>query len=133
MKSKKEILKSPAYWYEKIQNDLFRELYRYMDENNKTQSDIAREMNVTKGYISQILNGNFNPTLKKLIEFSLFVKKLPVIGFVTEENYKRRGKAASARKTKRSNKYENQLILNDIKASRSAKKEYIPLSAKGRI
>lgn len=86
MKNRKEIIKSPYYWFEKIQNELFRQLHDYMDKNNKTQSDIAREMNVTKGYISQILNGNFNPTLKKLINFIIFLEKVPEINFVSFED-----------------------------------------------
>ncbi len=81
MKSKKEIIKSPDYWLTKIQNELFRELTDYMNKNNLNQNDIAKKMNVSRGYINQVLNGNFNFTLKKLIELSLAMNKIPSISF----------------------------------------------------
>ncbi len=81
MKNKKEIIKSPNYWFEKIQNEFFRQFYDYIHKNNISQVEFAQKLNVTKGYISQILNGNFNPTLKKLIELSIAINKIPDIHF----------------------------------------------------
>lgn len=81
MKNKKEIIKSPDYWFEKIQNEFFRQFYQYVHENKISQADFAKKLNVTKGYISQILNGHFNPTLKKLIELSIAINKIPEINF----------------------------------------------------
>ena len=100
MKKQKDIIKSPAYWFEKIQNELFSQLHDYMKESNKTQSDIAKEMNVTKGYISQILNGNFNPTLKKLVEFVIFLGKVPDTNFVKFEEFLSRNNYASSEQFK---------------------------------
>ncbi len=37
MKPKNEIIKSPDYWLTKIQNELYRELSRYMIKNNLNQ------------------------------------------------------------------------------------------------
>ena len=42
---------------------------------------LAKEFGVSKGYISQILNGNFNFSLSKLIELVLKIKKVPEIHF----------------------------------------------------
>ncbi len=81
MKSKKELIKSPVYWLTKIQNELFRELTDYMNKNNLSQNDMAKKMNVSRGYINQVLNGNFNFTLKKLIELSLAMNKIPSVSF----------------------------------------------------
>ncbi|MCL4483071.1 MAG: hypothetical protein M1445_10785 [Bacteroidetes bacterium] len=39
------------------------------------------QLGVSKGYISQVMKGEFNYTLKKLIELSLAVGKAPVISF----------------------------------------------------
>ena len=46
-----------------------------------TQSQLAIQLGVSKGYVSQIMKGEFNYTLKKLIELSLAVGKAPVIDF----------------------------------------------------
>src|SRR5690606_2702000 len=59
----------------------------YLRENNLTQSQFAEKLGVTKGYISQILNGNYNATLKKLIELSLAVEIAPVINFQNLNEY----------------------------------------------
>ena len=81
MKPKNEIIKSPDYWLTKIQNELFRELTDYMKRNSINQNDIAKKLNVSRGYINQVLNGNFNFTLKKLIELSLAMDKTPSVTF----------------------------------------------------
>ena len=81
MKPKNEIIKSPDYWLTKIQNELYRELSRYMIKNNLNQNDLAKKLKVSRGYINQVLNGNFNFTLKKLIELSLAIDKIPSVSF----------------------------------------------------
>ena len=53
-----------------------------MKDNNVTQNQLAEQLGVTKGYVSQIMKGEFNYTLKKLIELSLAVGKAPVINFI---------------------------------------------------
>lgn len=87
MKSKKEIIKSPSYWLEKTQNEFYRQFISYMAENRKNQNDMAKLLKVTKGYVSQILNGNFNPTLKKLIELSIVINKIPKIEWQSFDEY----------------------------------------------
>lgn len=86
MKSRNEIIESPDYWLTKIQNELYRELNCYMKKNNLNQNDIAKRLNVSRGYINQVLNGNFNFTLKKLIELSLAMNKIPSIKFIKIRN-----------------------------------------------
>ncbi len=81
MKPENEIIKSPDYWLTKIQNELYRELSRYMVKNNLNQNDLAKKLKVSRGYVNQVLNGNFNFTLKKLIELSLAIDKIPSVSF----------------------------------------------------
>lgn len=45
------------------------------------KSPTEEQLGVSKGYVSQIMKGEFNYTLKKLIELSLAVGKAPEIGF----------------------------------------------------
>jgi len=81
MLSREELLKSPEYAFEVIQNELYRQLEDYLKTNNMSQSEFAEKIGVTKGYISQIMKGNFNYTLKKLIELSLAIGKIPSVTF----------------------------------------------------
>jgi predicted XRE-type DNA-binding protein len=81
MLKREELVTRPEYWLETIQNEIFRQVTCYLKDNNMTQSQFAEQLGVTKGYVSQIMKGEFNYTLKKLIELSLAVGKAPVIAF----------------------------------------------------
>lgn len=87
MKSKKEIIKSSAYWLAHLQIELFNQLKKFMERNNLNQNDLAEKFKVTKGHISQILNGDSNFTLKKLISLSLNIGKIPIIKFLSINKY----------------------------------------------
>lgn len=50
-----------------------------MEEKGLNQTALAKELGVSKGYISQVLNGNFNFSLKKLIELSLKLNVAPKV------------------------------------------------------
>ena len=77
MKKRSELIQSPAYWLDKYQGDIFRALVSYMEEKGLNQTQLSEELGVSKGYVSQILNGNFNFTLKKMIELSLSIGRIP--------------------------------------------------------
>ena len=80
-----ELISRPEYWLEIIQNEVFRQVTEYLKDNNMTQSQLALQLGVSKGYVSQIMKGEFNYTLKKLIELSLAVGKAPVVIFKSLE------------------------------------------------
>ncbi|EMR00804.1 helix-turn-helix domain-containing protein [Cesiribacter andamanensis] len=79
MISREELYQTPEYWLERIQNDIFRMVHVYMEERGLNQTALARELGVSKGYISQIVNGNFNFSLTKLIELSLALGVAPKV------------------------------------------------------
>ena len=79
MISREQLYKAPEYWLERIQNDIFRMVHHYMEEKHLNQSALAKELGVSKGYISQIVNGNFNFSLTKLIELSLALGVAPKV------------------------------------------------------
>lgn len=81
MLKRDELINRPEYWLETIQNEIFRQVTAYLKENKLTQNQFAEQLGVSKGYVSQIMKGEFNYTLKKLIELSLAVGKAPVIVF----------------------------------------------------
>lgn len=87
MLSKKELIRTPNYLLTKFQNEIFRQLVHYMESNNLSQKDVADKLGVSGSYISQVLNGNFNFTLKKLIELGLMMDKIPNLEFVTIDEF----------------------------------------------
>ncbi|SEI84698.1 Helix-turn-helix [Dyadobacter sp. SG02] len=85
MTEREELLRSSEYWLTKVQIQVFNLLNTYMEENNLTQKQVAEKLNVSPSYVSQILNGNFNFTVSKLIELALLVGKAPIIHYETIE------------------------------------------------
>lgn len=87
MISRDKLFKSPNYLLSKYQAELHRQLRAYMDSHNLTQKQVAKQLGVSTSYVNQILKGNFNFTLKKLIELSLSIGKVPNIEFLTIDQY----------------------------------------------
>jgi transcriptional regulator with XRE-family HTH domain len=97
MFSKEELLKRPNYLLTKYQNEIYRQLVEYMQTNNLTQKDVAERLGASSAYVSQILNGNFNFTLKKLIEIGVMVGKIPALEFVDVSEFQKREKGLNVR------------------------------------
>ena len=87
MLKKKDLYKTSEYWIEELQNELYRQVSDYMKQNNLNQNELAEKWGVSKGYISQILKGNCNFTLKKLTELSLALGKAPIVQYVPTDIY----------------------------------------------
>ena len=68
-----ELKCTPEYWIAKIQFDLFQKVEGYLKENNMTRKQLADKLGVSKGYVSQILNGDFDHKISKLVELSLAI------------------------------------------------------------
>lgn len=81
MKNYKDLLRTDTYWITKIQNNLFNQIENYLSENKLTRTQFAKQLGVSKGYISQVLNGDFNHRLSKLVEISLAIGKAPILEF----------------------------------------------------
>lgn len=64
MFTKEELLEDPEYLLARYQNEIYYQLDTFMSKNNFTQSEIASKLGVSSSYVSQVLNGNFNFTLK---------------------------------------------------------------------
>ena len=60
---------------------MFRQVHEYLEKNNITQTQFAKDLGVTKGYVSQVLNGDFDFKLSKLVELSLAIGMIPEISF----------------------------------------------------
>ena len=87
MIKREELLRTEEYWFETLQNDIYRMVFEYLQKEEMNQTQLAVKLGVSKGYISQIINGNFNYTLKKMIELSLALNKAPAFEFKNLEQY----------------------------------------------
>lgn len=91
--TRNELIESKEYWMAQIQLNLFEMIEDYRKKNNLTKTQLSAELGVTKSYVTQILNGDFDHKVSKLVELSLAFGKVPVLQFVDfdryTENYKK--------------------------------------------
>lgn len=81
MKTQEELMRSRGYWMAQIQLDLFKHVEEYMVKNNLNRSQLAEKLGVTKGYISQVLNGEFNHRIATFVDLALAIGKVPKVEF----------------------------------------------------
>ena len=125
MLKKEELYKTPEYWIDSIQNELYYSLKCYMTEKGLNQSELANELGYSKGYISQILNGNFNHSLTKMAKLLLAINRVPSFEFSKLDDF-------ISLKTSDSNmkileKFEYNTSSNKVE-SRNDKKVFKPLT-----
>ena len=81
MITREELISTKEYWLTQIQNELFRMVDEYLETNNMNRTQFADKIGVTKGYVSQVLNGDFNHRISKFVELSLSIGKVPIVEF----------------------------------------------------
>lgn len=79
--TREELLKCPEYWTTLIQNELYRQIHSYMEKHNMNKSQLADYLGCSRGYVTQLLNGDFDHKLSKLVELSLAIGMAPRISF----------------------------------------------------
>lgn len=84
---RKEILKSPGYWTTHIQTLLYQCADRFMSENHMNRMQLAEHLKVSKGYVSQLLNGDYDHRMSKMVELALAFGYVPKIDFVKIDEY----------------------------------------------
>lgn len=72
---RKELLKSPEYWTASIQMELYRQIEAFMKEKNFNKTQLAEYLGCSKGYITQLLSGDYDHKLSKFIQLSLAIGK----------------------------------------------------------
>lgn len=85
--TRKELLKSKEYWITQVQLNLFNLIENYRKKNNLNKTQLAKELGVTKGYVTQVLNGDFDHKVSKLIDLSLAFNKVPIISYLDIDQY----------------------------------------------
>lgn len=79
--TRKELLNMPEYWVAQIQTEIYRCADRYMEEHHMNRAEFAQYLGVSKGYVTQLLSGDYNYSLEKLVELSLKIGYVPQVNF----------------------------------------------------
>ncbi len=87
MKTRAELLRSKGYWIAKLQIELYRELDEFKKKKQMNNTQLAEFLGCTKGYVSQLLNGDFNHKMSKIVELSLAIGKAPNLVFEDIDQY----------------------------------------------
>ena len=64
---RKDLLETVEYQLTNIQLDLYFKLVHYMETNNLTVKEAAKQLNTKRRVIKKILNGDFNYSLETFI------------------------------------------------------------------
>lgn len=79
--TREELLRCPEYWTTLIQNELYRQIQSYMEEHNMNKAQLAEHLGCSRGYVTQLLNGDFDHKISKLVELSLAIGMVPSVSF----------------------------------------------------
>ena len=79
--TREELLSHKEHWLVSIQLSLYAQLEAYMKDNGMTRTQFAEKLGVTKGYVTQVLNGDFDHKLSKLVDLSLAIGLVPTMTF----------------------------------------------------
>lgn len=82
-----DLIRSREYWVTEIQLKLFNLIEIYRTKHKLTKTQIAEKLGFTKGYITQVLNGDFDHKVSKLVDLSLAFGKVPILHFVDMNKY----------------------------------------------
>ena len=85
--TREELLQSPAYWTTGLQMELYRHIATFMEHHHMNKTQLAEYLGCSKGYVTQLLNGDFDHKLSKFVELSLAIGKIPEITFTDVNEY----------------------------------------------
>jgi transcriptional regulator with XRE-family HTH domain len=63
--------KDPKYWVESMRFDFVEEIERMMEEQGVTRAELARRLDASPAYVTQLFRSMFNPTLLTLAKVAL--------------------------------------------------------------
>lgn len=137
MYKNEDLIKLPEFWMENIQNEIYFALKNYMREKKLNQTELAEELGFTKGYISQVLHGNFNHSVKKLIELTIAINKVPNINltesldqYLVQMDYMSSGKIIEMKEINvGSSKIDENENIQEISTAKYI--EFLPFAANG--
>ena len=85
--TREQLITSKEYVVGKFQLGLLNLIEGYMQKKEINRKVLSDELNVSKGYVSQLLNVSFDHKISKLVELALSCNYMPVLNFVELNNY----------------------------------------------
>ena len=82
-----ELLQTKEYWITSLQIAIYNCAMRFMEEHEMNRTQLAQYLGVTKGYVSQLLNGDFDHRISKLVELALAFGVVPEFNFTPISEY----------------------------------------------
>lgn len=108
--TREDLLKSPDYWTADIQIMLYNCAERFMKEQGMNRTKLAEHLGVSKGYVSQLLNGDYDHKLSKLVELSLAFGFVPKVDFMPIAEYIKKDELTKRIRTQVGDNY--QTVIN---------------------
>lgn len=84
---REELLRTKEYWMVQVQGNLFEAMQNFMTKEGINKTQLADKLNVTKSYVTQVFNGDFDHKISKMVELALACDKVPLINFVDVDAY----------------------------------------------
>lgn len=81
-----ELIRTPEYCTTRIQIELFNKVEQFIKDEKINRAEFAKKLGVSKGYISQILNGDYDHRLSKFVELAFSIGYKPKIIFEPLQN-----------------------------------------------
>lgn len=116
---RKDILKSPEYWIASIQIMLYNCADKFMRATGKNRTQLAEHLGVTKGYVSQLLNGDYDHKISKFVELSLAFGYVPKVEFVPVDEYLKADDFMKNKKELYNSNYETAYSITPTKITNS--------------
>lgn len=115
--TRKELVKSKEYWMAQIQLNLFEMIENYRKKNNLNKTELAAQLGVTKSYVTQILNGDFDHKVSKLVELSLAFGKVPVLQFIDVDKYNEKNKTIAGGLRRKSRLMHSKKVVSGLNST----------------
>lgn len=85
--TRKELIRNKEYVVTGFQLKLLNLIEDYMQKNNLNREKLSKHLQVSKGYVSQLLNVSYDHKLSKLVELALACNSMPLLYFVDLDKF----------------------------------------------
>ena len=84
---RERLLRSKDYIVAKMQLALLNLIGDYKDKKKLKDYELAKQLGVSKGYVSQILNATYDHKLSKVADLALATNNIPLLFFVDVDKF----------------------------------------------
>jgi transcriptional regulator with XRE-family HTH domain len=133
-----ELDKDPKYWVESMRFDFVEEVERMMEERGVSRAELARRLDASPAYVTQMFKALFNPTLLTLAKIALAFDARVELKLVPRDapSGKRAAAAPATRRRERRPELASPLLTQNVAAdrpSRAKRNEFIVSDKPARV